>query len=773
MIAVGTRLGHYTIISTLGVGGMGEVYRARDQRLDREVAIKVLPERLAENTEMLGRFQREARALAALSHPHILTIYDFGNEQGIYFAVTELLNGETLRSRIVRAILSWQQALQIATAIAEGICAAHSKGVIHRDLKPENIFLTIDGIVKILDFGLARIESAEQTQNCTSLPTKQFQTDPSIVMGTVPYMSPELVAGEPVDARTDIFSFGCVFYEMLTGNSPFQRSTPVKTMAAILKEHPLRLSKISKKTPTDLERLILHCLEKDQQQRFPSAQELLVALKTAANNNLETTFVSDRHQTRRRVAPRQTRKTIDSLAILPLANTSLDLNAEYLIDGITESIINSLSQFPKLKVMARSTVFRYKNQPVDPQQIGQQLNVRALVTGRAVQLGDTLNIQVELVDVFDGSQLWGEQYQRKLTDIFVLQEEISRNISKKLLTKLSGEEQRHLAKRYTNNTEAYQLYLKGRYHWNKRTSDSLKKSIEYFNLAIEKDPCYALAYAGLADSYVLLANYGGMPPKESIPKAKAAAQQALSIDETLAQAHCSLAHAIAFYDRDWTRAELGYQRAIQLNPNYATAHSWYGHYLIAMGRLDAAIARTEKAQELDPLSLILSVGVGWAYFLARRYDQAIQQFSKTIEMDANFVPAHYWLGWTYIFKGMYQEALVTLHKALQLDNDPDTRAALGYAYAAAGDRQAAQEILTELMLPSSQRYISPLDIAALHTALGAYDEAFEWLEKAYKDQSEGLIWLNVTPKFDHLRTDPRFFTLAEKIGLTGMLKSQA
>ena len=462
------------------------------------------------------------------------------------------------------------------------------------------------------------------------------------------------------------------------------------------------------------------------------------------------------------------RKVIDSLAVLPLVNAGHDAEMEYLSDGLTESIINSLSQLPQLRVMARSTVFRYKGRELDPQAVGRELGVRAVLTGRVIQLNENLIIRTELVDVADGWQLWGEQYNRNSADLLAVQEEISREISEKLRLKLSGEQKKRLAKRYTESTAAYQTYLKGRFYWNKRTLEGLRRGVEYFQQAIRLDPDYALAYAGLADSHLLMGSveYGALHPKEALQSAKIATLEALRLDGTLAEAHASLGY-VRLFDWDWSEAEKEYRRAVELNPNYATAHHWYALYLTAMGRHAEAEASIKRAQGLDPLSLPIGVGVGWHFFLTRQYDRAIAEYQGALEMEPNFYMAHLWLGLAYAHKGMFAEALAEYLKATELSGgSPLTLAAQAHTYALLGERKRARGLLKELQKLSEERYVSPYYIAAVHTALGERDEAFAWLDLAYENRSEGMVWLKVDPTLDSLRSSPRFADLMRGVRLT-------
>ncbi len=778
MLATGTQFGPYKILGLLGAGGMGEVYRARDLRLGREVALKVLPEHLAKDLRLQGRFAREARALAALSHPNILTVYDVSAdaEPGRpCYLVTELLQGETLRACLRRSPFSWNRAAEIGIAAAEGLAAAHARGVIHRDLKPENLFLTSDGGLKILDFGLARLEqpvSSEDLQSLFTMPTAE--TELGTLMGTVGYMAPEQVRGEAVDARSDLFSLGCVLYEMVSGKRPFARSKPGETLAAILSAEPLPLSGV----PGPLEQLIRRCLQKQPERRYASARDLAEALRMAGKGGARTGMLSRVAAFFARIfAPRQPEpapstltatlsadRPIDSLAVLPLVNAGADPEMDYLSDGITESIIGMLSQIPQLRVMARSTVFRFKGKDLDPREVGRKLNVRAVLTGRLLRPGNRVLIKAELVDVADGAQLWSGQYNREFGEVFDVEEALAREIAEKLRLRLSGEQEQRLARRYTDNVEAYQLYLKGLYHWNRRTEEGLKKAIQFFERALAIDPAYALAYAGLADCFNL-PHFGALAPQEAYPRAKAAAAKALEIDENLAEAHVALAFAQFAFDWDWGAAESGFQRAIELNPNYARAHHASSSYLLVMGRFDEALTEAKQAVQLDPLSLIINHHLGLVHFHARRYDQAIEQYQKTLELDAQFAWARCALGLAYGQKGMYPEAIAALEEAWHLDENPVVLAGLGYTLARSGERQKALNVLDRLQQLSKKRHVAPYDMATIYAGLGDPEQAFRWLEKAYAERGLWVPFLGVDPMFDSLRSDPRLDDLLRRLGL--------
>jgi serine/threonine-protein kinase len=792
MLIVGTQLGPYKILAPLGAGGMGEVYRARDARLGRDVAIKVLPDRSAQDDDALARLQVEARALAGLSHPHILTIHELGSDQGVAYLVMEFMEGQTLGDRLDRGSLSWQKALEIGIAIVEGLAAAHSRGVVHRDLKPENVFLTNDGGVKILDFGLAQLDPRSWPQDQKLLETAALaDTDePGLVVGTVPYMSPEQVRGQGVDARSDIFSFGCLLYEMVTGVRPFSYPTAAEIKAAILREDPLALASWGSDLPPDLERVIRHCLEKAPEERFQSARDLAFDLRSILTGSGATRAMPAAPPRRpRRIVwamavagllatlvlavllgaflarLRGRSQAIDSIAVLPFVNESGDPEADYLSDGVTESIINNLSQLPNVRVIARNSAFKYKGQTVDPSKAGRELGVQAVLTGRVTKRGDMLIVSVELVDVSGDRQLWGERYNRKLADILAVQDDISREITEKLRWHLSGEDKQRLTKRYTDNTEAYQAYLAGRYHWNKRTEEGLKKGIDSFKQALAKDPNYALAYAGLADCYALLGDYGYLRPSEAYPQAKAAAKRAVELDDTLAEAHTSLAFVMVQYDWDWRGAEREFKRALELNANYATAHQWYSEYLTSQGRHDEALAEIKRAQELDPLALITHAVEGRALYFKRQYDQAIEQCRKTLEMDAGFGPAYLFLGRAYLQKRNYDDAIAGFRKAHQRSAGTAILAELGHAYALAGQEAEARKILAELKAQANHRYVTAGRMALLAIALGDKDEAFKFLEQALEERSDVMVTLKVEPRYDSLRADPRFDKLLQRVGL--------
>ena len=793
-LTAGTKLARFEIRAQLGAGGMGEVYLAWDSDLERTVALKILPLDVASDQQRMQRFTQEAKAASALNHPNILTIYEIGEANSLRFIAMECIDGVTLSQHMTRTRMALHEVLDVAIQVASALSAAHHAGIIHRDIKPDNIMLRPDGYVKVLDFGLAKLT---QQQATNALALTLMQTEPGLVMGTVRYMSPEQARGLAVDPRTDIWSLGVVLYQMLAGRAPFEGPTTSDIIVSLLDREPPPIEG-TRRVPVELAQIVVKALRKDTEERYQTARDMALELKGlqqqlefkgkvlggpsgARSSNIvdeQAMIVTSRRlvgvsfDSRRTTLSQQRKqrskkpKPISSLAILPLANAGADPNMEYLADGITESIINSLSQLPNVRVVPRNTVFRYKGQEVDPQLVCQSLNTQAVLTGRVRQLGDRLIIGVELIDATNESQLWGEQFNRRFTDIFEIQEEIAREISEKLRLQLTGVEKKRLTKRYTEKTEAYQLLLKGRFYWNKRTEEALKKGIEYFQQAIEADPGYALAYAGIADCYAVLYFFGDLSPKDCAPRAKAAAIKALEIDDTLAEAHTSLALIKLTYEWDWPGAEREFKKAFKLNANYATTYDWNSIYLASVGRCDDAIAEIKRAQELDPLSLIINTGVGRQFYYARRYNETIEHCLKTLEMEPNFAPAHWFLGQAYIQKGKYQKAIAELQKAVKLSGGRNLMlASLGYAYAVSGKRTEGQEVLNKLHGLSPEDYVSPFSLAIVYTGLGEQDQAFAWLEKAYDERVGWLIFLPREPKLDSLRSDPRFVDLTRRIGL--------
>lgn len=746
----GRTVSHYKILRPLGKGGMGEVYVAEDMNLGRFVAIKILHPELAQDPEPRRRFLLEAKAAAILAHPGICVIHEVGEaEGGVLYIAMELLEGETLHQRLKRGAMPVHEVVETAIAIADALSEAHLHGIVHRDIKPPNIMITNRSQVKVLDFGLAKIFFS---RNPKDLPT-QTATQSGIAIGTVQYMSPEQARGKKIDARSDLFSLGVVIHEMASARSPFPGDSVVEVLDMILHSEP-DLSSLP--SHPELRRIIRKCLEKEVDSRYATTRDLLVDLK-----NLKR----DHDSAAKKPARKSRRKRIDSIAVLPFVHLSADPDTEYLSDGITESIINNLSQLPKLRVMARSSVFRFKGREMDPQTAGRELNVGAVLSGRVLQRGDTLMIASELVDVVNGWQLWGEKYNRKMSDIFVIQDEIAKEISRMLKLRLSGEEKKKLTKRYTENTEAYRSYLKGRYYWNRRTPEDLSKSIDWFQKAIQQDPLYAVAYAGLSDAYAISGDLG-VDVASSFLKARAAATRALELDDSLAEAHTSMAH-LHMHGYKWDEAEKEFHIAIRLNPGYATAYHWYFMCLIIMGRDQEAAGFAKRAQEMDPLSLIIQADIGLSHYFAGRYDLAIAQLQRALDMDQNFAAAHRVLQASYEQKEMYSDAIREyeanrISSGKNSDRARKQSAELAEAFRSGGSEGYWHKRLDLLRKNSNA---SSYSLAQVHAMLDEPDDSLLWLEKAFEQSSPNMIYLGVDPRFQRLRNNPRFVDLLRRIGL--------
>ena len=802
-------IAHYRIIKKLGAGGMGEVYLALDTKLDRKVAIKVLqPDSLAEEN-LKKRLLREAQAAAKLDHPNICAVYDVNEADSLTFIVMQYIEGETLAEKMERQPLELSTALAIAEQAAEGLAEAHTHGIVHRDLKPQNMMITPRGQLKILDFGLAKQMRSSDSVDFEA-PTATLLSTPGHVVGTMPYMSPEQLHGEPLDARSDIFSLGVIFYEMLAGKHPFQDKSAAVTMSRIMLGDPIPTEQFQAQVSPELQALLSKMLCKDKAARYQSAQDLLTDLRqlpaklsahdTQANatRTKEVSAITPTEKVADRILSKARRhkwavlasalalillvvaisrlvstEQLDSLAVLPFSyassNAQLMANPdrEYLSDGLTESIINNLSQLANLKVIARSSVFRYKGKDQDVRAIGRELNVRAVLTGQVIQEGDQLTITVALMDVQGNRSIWGDTYQRKTADIQNVQKEIASSVSEKLGLKLTGADQTQLAKTYTESGEAYEAYLKGRYHWNKRTDEGFKQATIFFQEAIVKDPSYALAYTGLADCYTLRSDYGFLAPKEGYALAKGFVTLALKYDDSLAEAHTSLASIKAVTDWDWQGAENEYRRAIELNPKYPTAHHWYAAQLLLEGRLDQALQEIKKAQQLDPLSLGINKDFAVILLYARDYDKALEQCRKTLEIEPHFGTMSTYIAQIYELKQKYPEATAELEKAhAAAPEDSEITYALGQAYALMGRKDEALKISNELNQPAKQNVYLPTEAAYLFALLGEKEQAVAILQKAAENHYLPVAEVKMDPRFAELRKDARIVELFQKIGLS-------
>ena len=805
-----TTLGHYKIVPQIGEGGMGEVYLAVDTRLRRKVALKVLPEIIAADSDRLRRFEREAFAASALNHPNILTIYEFGEEHTRHFLVSEFVDGESLRQRITRTSLSLTETLEIAIQIVSALQVAHQAGIVHRDIKPDNVMIRADRYVKVLNFGLAKLTgSPALSSECdSSEDSTQLRTQAGMIVGTAAYMAPEQARGQEVDARTDIWSFGCLLYEMITGHQPFKGETTADALANIIHREPVPIEALRPDVPAELQRISHQTLKKDKTERYQTATDLLADLRKSQKRlefkaELEDSdgegptqiihqqTISGRRKIKSigelpfvrkavfaaaavslilllsiltyRYLNANRSSAIDSIAVLPFQNTSGDPNNEYLSDGVTETTINSLSRVGPLRVMARSTMFRFKGRESDPQTVGRELGVQAVMTGRILQQGDDLTISVEVVNVADGTQLWGQQYKRHVAQLANVQQEIASDITAGLRLKLTGDPNQ-LNRGGSLDSEAYQAYLRGRYYLNKRSREGIEKAIQQFQEAIGHDQNYAAAYTGLADSYSLMEYYGGSPTSEMVPKAKAAIDRALQIDNSLAEAHTSLA---AIYEAQWkwSEAEEEYKRAINLNPNYSTAHLWYHIYLRAMRRFDEALAEAKRAKEIDPLSPIIAVNLTAAYFCKGDLDAALREAQRLEELEPNSPLAHVSLAHVYIKQGRYAEAISLLEKNVAIDRTAYSLSRLGHAKAVAGKREQARAIIGELEEKYNRREAHGHQIAIVQLALGDFDQTFAWLEKDVQAHASLMASMMADPFFDPIRSDARYAKLMRRIGI--------
>jgi len=755
---VGQTVSHYRILEKLGGGGMGVVYKAEDTKLGRQVALKFLPDDLSSDHHAVERFQREARAASALNHPNICTIHDLGEHEGRQFLVMELLDGQTLKHRMGGRPLATEQVVQLGMQIARALETAHAKGIVHRDIKPANIFVSDPDQVKVLDFGLAKllgpVTEATLTESLTERPT---------VAGTLPYMAPEQLRGEDVDGRADIYALGVVLYEMATHQRPFREDLATRLTDDILHRKPLPPSRLRPDIPARLEEITLKCLEKDPDNRYQSARELEVDLRRLMSSTPVFEAATDRASARRQ--RRTSRKRIRSLAVLPLANLSRDPEQDYFADGMTEALITYLSKIAALKVISRTSAMRYKGTDKSVPQIARELGVDAIIEGSVLRAGKRVRITAQLIHADTDEHLWGEDYERGVRDVLSLQSEVARAIAQEVRAKVTPQEQARLANARPVNPEIYELYLKGRYYWNRRTEEGAKRALAYFQQAIERDPANAQAYAGLADSYHVLGYYNSLPPEEAYSKAEAASRKVLELYDTLAEAHAALGVVRHEFNWTWLEAEKEFKRAFELNPGYASAHQWCADLFIELGRHEEAVAELKRALQCDPLSMIINTNLGRAFYTARDYDRALSQFHKTLDIDPSFAYAHAELGLAYEQKGLFEEAVDEFQRGVSLSGGGTyALARLAHAYALAGKTDETQSMLTQLRDLAKQKYVSPYDFAAIYAALGEKEQAFTWLETAYEQRSHWLTHVKVDPRLDPLRSDPRFQDLLDRIG---------
>jgi len=860
----GSKLGPYELESKVGAGGMGEVYRARDTRLGRTVAIKVLPFGLSADPVLKERFAREAKVISNVSHPHICTLFDVGDVDGTEFLVMEYLEGETLESRLQRGPLPIMEVLNVGIEIADALDRAHRGGVIHRDLKPANIMLTESG-VKLLDFGIAKMfDQIDQEVAPESLSTSAevLLTMPGQITGTVSYMSPEQVRGLHLDASTDLWSLGVVLYQMICTRLPFEGPTTTDVISRILLKDPDPLPLADHEVPGGLMQTLRQALEKDRERRYKAAREMLTDFKrcrqkmeieaemerldhlkqiTASTNERARDSRAGIHpaSTERTLPPSASRPAastpwslekikvhrlpvmiglsmtaaavvalhswlysaailgvataaivsylflsrVESLAVMPFEwvgsdpSFQADPESDYLSDGITESLINHVSQLPNLKVISRTSVFRFKGRAFNPREVARELAVRKILTGRILRRGSTFVISVELVDALGDEHIWGAQYERGPSAFANLPREIAMQVSRNLRARWAGTSA--IAQTYSPEPESYQAYLKGKFYWSKRTGEDIQKALQCFREAVAMDPHHALAYLGLAECYLVASHYTTMPFREAYAQAKVCALKALEIDDSLAEAHAALASIKAAEDWDLQGGLREYERAIKINPNYATAHQWYAEYLACAGRKAAAIAEVRRAQELDPLSLVISASVGQVLYQAREYDQAIKQLRTTVEMDRHFYIAHRILRDVFVEKGLWEEAIAEHQLALKLAGEDAEKAetvaiSLRHAYSHAGPLgywQKRLELATQDMgspprLPYDVTDVSPYHVAIIYARLGHHDLATKWLEKAVEEQDYGIYYLKTNPAFDGLQASPRVVAVMRRIGLT-------
>ena len=825
----GTSINQYKVISRLGGGGMGEVYLAEDTRLRRKVALKLLSNDITKNEDWVLRFEQEARAASSLNHPNIITIYEIGHTDESHFISTEFIEGLTLREYLKQNNVTTNEVLDIVIQVCGALVAAHGAGIVHRDIKPENVMLRPDGYVKVVDFGLAKFtekpRSSGASRSDPEAVTEEFvndvlvNTNPGMVMGTISYMSPEQATGREVDARTDVFSLGVLLYEMVAGRLPFEGTSPNEIIVSIIHKKQRPIARYAPDVPPELERIIEKSLSKKRDDRYQTLKDMQIDLRrlkrhldlkeeqidepspilgnaavVAVANSQATSsggeklsaqeIPVDRHASSAEYLVSGIRRhkrmfliavaaillftagasyyvrtrPIDSVVVLPFTYSTEDSGIENFSKDISQQIINDLSKMPNLRVVPFTSVQQYVNKIRDPQSIGQELGVRAVLSGQVVKRNDSIIVTTELIDVRDQRQLWGEQRPVKVSDFSLVRKEIVNAVSNAIGIQLNAEEKK--------KKDAETLYLRGRNSWNKRTASNINEAINAFNEALKLDSTYAPAYAALADSYNMLGTYGAKPPKEAFPQARDAAIKSLALDNNLAEGHAALAYATFRGNWDWQEAEKEFKQAIDLNYSYASTHQWYANLLAALGRFDEAIAETRRTQELDKTSLIINAHLGLVYYFGGRYEEAINECKKTVALDPTFFVAHRYMGLSYAQLGMHKEALTSFEQAVSASNrSPLMRAEYAYTLALSGDATGAQTELTELIEISNQKYLSAYHIAAIYVALKDNLHALEWLDKAYQDRADWMVFLKVDPRFKSLHSDPKFIELLRRMNL--------
>jgi eukaryotic-like serine/threonine-protein kinase len=778
------QISHYKILTHLGAGGMGEVYLAQDTTLDRKVAIKVLPDDLVADEQAKKRLVREARAAATLDHPNICSIYEVGEADGRNFIVMQYVGGETLDARMKKTPLALPEILSISNQVAEALSEAHAHGIIHRDIKPANIIVSARGQAKVMDFGLAKsvpraLDSEAKTQS--------MLTDPGTVLGTLPYMSPEQVRGEEVDLRSDLFSFGTMVYEMVSGRQPFAGASAAATASAILTHEPLPLIRFAPDVPDELQRIVRKCLDKDREHRYQSARDLEIDLKNIRRQS-ESLQAQPSPPATPINPPRSFRSwrpvfaalalvallgaglvyfwafrrpganavpTIQSLAVLPLGNLSGDSAQEYFADGMTEALTTELARLGALRVISRTSAMQYKGARKSLPEIANELKVDGIVEGSVLRSGQRVKIDVKLIRAGSDEHLWANTYVRDLTDILVLQSDVARDIAKQVQIKLSSSDTARLSNAAKVNPEAHDAYLRGRFYWSKGEREDLETARKHFEEALLKDPRYAPAYAGLADYYSVLPFYTNARPDEVFPKAKENVAKALEFDSSLAEAHGTKAYISTYYDWDWQTAEQEFQRSLALNPNDGTLRHRYSRYLSSVGRVTEALAEIERARLLDPSDLVIKANVGVIYFFDRQYDRAIEELQKVLRDYPDFSTAHWGLGLAFAQKGKYEQALPEVEKAAQR-RGTNSLASLGHIYGLMGRKKEARDILSELKKRGEERDVSDYQLALVYIGLDEKDAAIEALEQAYRERSTLMTYLKMDPRLDSLRSNPKF-----------------